>query len=105
LKDAMEGTTAPENEREVPALLRSENFFQKILKVVPLYCGKWMVKSREMPKIRIIREGVVNHEGELIALRLKDDVGEAASRYGLWYAGQIKGIMISKKRDVIESKS
>jgi translation initiation factor IF-2 len=36
-------------------------------------------------KIRIIREGVVVHEGELIALkRFKDDVKEVAKGYD-WY--------------------
>jgi translation initiation factor IF-2 len=53
-------------------------------------------------KIRIIREGVVVHEGELIALkRFKDDVKEVAKGYDCGI--QIKGYNDIEERDVIES--
>ena len=53
-------------------------------------------------KIRIIRDGVVVHDGELLALkRFKDDVKDVAKGYDCGI--QIKGYNDIEERDIIES--
>ena len=102
LKDAMEGMLAPEMKEEVLGTAEIREIF-KISKVGSIAgCMVMDGKIARNAKIRIIREGVVVHEGELIALkRFKDDVKEVAKGYDCGI--QIKGFNDIEERDVIES--
>ena len=101
LKDAMEGMLAPEMKEEVLGTAEIRELF-KISKVGTIAgCMVMDGKILRNAKIRIIREGVVVHEGELVALkRFKDDVREVAKGYDCGI--QIKGFNEIEERDVIE---
>ncbi|MCG9791539.1 translation initiation factor IF-2 [Flavobacterium algicola] len=101
LKDAMEGMLAPEMKEEVLGTAEIRELF-KISKVGTIAgCMVMDGKIQRNAKIRIIREGVVVHEGELIALkRFKDDVKEVAKGYDCGI--QVKGYNDVEERDVIE---
>ncbi|POY40236.1 translation initiation factor IF-2 [Flavobacterium alvei] len=102
LKDAMEGMLAPEMKEEVLGTAEIRELF-KISKVGTI-AGCMVVDGKILrnAKIRIIREGVVVHTGELIALkRFKDDVKEVAKGYDCGI--QIKGYNDIEERDVIEA--
>jgi translation initiation factor IF-2 len=59
-------------------------------------------KIMRASKIRVIRDGVVVHTGELVALkRFKDDVKEVSKGYDCGI--QIKGFNDIEERDVIEA--
>ncbi|WP_281297439.1 translation initiation factor IF-2 [Flavobacterium limnophilum] len=102
LKDAMEGMLAPEMKEEVLGTAEVRELF-KISKVGTIAgCMVMDGKIARNAKIRIIREGVVVHTGELIALkRFKDDVKEVAKGYDCGI--QIKGYNDIEERDVIEA--
>ena len=102
LKDAMEGMLAPEMKEEVLGTAEIREIF-KISKVGSIAgCMVMDGKIARNAKMRIIRDGVVVHEGELIALkRFKDDVKEVAKGYDCGI--QIKGFNDIEERDVIES--
>ncbi|MGA9638213.1 translation initiation factor IF-2 [Flavobacterium sp.] len=102
LKDAMEGMLAPEMKEEVLGTAEIRELF-KISKVGTIAgCMVMDGKIARNAKIRIIREGVVVHEGELIALkRFKDDVKEVAKGYDCGI--QVKGYNDVEERDVIEA--
>jgi len=102
LKDAMEGMLAPEMKEEVLGTAEIREIF-KISKVGSI-AGSMVMdgKITRNGKIRIIRDGVVVHTGELIALkRFKDDVREVLKGYDCGI--QIKGYNDIEERDVIES--
>jgi len=102
LKDAMEGMLAPEMKEEVLGTAEIRELF-KISKVGTIAgCMVTDGKITRNGKIRIIRDGVVVHEGELIALkRFKDDVKEVSKGYDCGI--QIKGYNDIEERDVIEA--
>lgn len=102
LKDAMEGMLAPVMKEEVLGTAEIRELF-KISKVGTIAgCMVMDGKITRNGKIRIIRDGVVVHEGELIALkRFKDDVREVAKGYDCGI--QIKGYNDIEERDVIEA--
>ena len=102
VKDAMEGMLAPEMKEEVLGTAEVRELF-KISKVGTIAgCMVMDGKIARNAKIRIIREGVVVHTGELIALkRFKDDVKEVAKGYDCGI--QIKGYNDIEERDVIEA--
>ncbi|MBK0370526.1 translation initiation factor IF-2 [Flavobacterium agrisoli] len=102
LKDAMEGMLAPEMKEEVLGTAEIRELF-KISKVGTIAgCMVTDGKITRNGKIRIIRDGVVVHEGELVALkRFKDDVKEVSKGYDCGI--QIKGYNDIEERDVIES--
>jgi translation initiation factor IF-2 len=101
LKDAMEGMLAPEMKEEVLGTAEIRELF-KISKVGTIAgCMVMDGKILRNAKIRIVREGVVVHEGELVALkRFKDDVREVAKGYDCGI--QVKGYNDVEERDVIE---
>lgn len=102
LKDAMEGMLAPEMKEEVLGTAEIREIF-KISKVGSI-AGSMVMDGKILKnaKIRIIRDGVVVHTGELIALkRFKDDVKEVAKGYDCGI--QIKGYNDIEERDVIEA--
>jgi translation initiation factor IF-2 len=101
LKDAMEGMLAPEMKEEILGTAEIREIF-KISKVGSI-AGSMVMDGKivRSAKIRIIREGVVVHTGELIALkRFKDDVKDVAKGYDCGI--QIKGYNDIEERDVIE---
>ncbi len=102
LKDAMEGMLAPEMKEEVLGTAEIREIF-KISKVGSIAgCMVMDGKITRNAKIRVIREGVVVFDGELIALkRFKDDVKEVAKGYDCGI--QIKGFNDIEERDVIEA--
>ncbi len=102
LKDAMEGMLAPEMKEEVLGTAEIREIF-KISKVGSIAgCMVTDGKILRSSKIRVIREGVVVHTGELVALkRFKDDVKEVTKGYDCGI--QIKGFNDIEERDVIEA--
>ena len=102
LKDAMEGMLAPEMKEEVLGNASIRELF-KISKVGTIAgCMVTDGKITRQAKIRIIRDGVVVHEGELVALkRFKDDVKEVTKGYDCGI--QIKGFNDIEIDDVIEA--
>ena len=102
LKDAMEGMLAPEMKEEILGTAEIREIF-KISKVGSIAgCMVMDGKITRNAKIRVIRDGVVVHGGELVALkRFKDDVKEVAKGYDCGI--QIKGFNDIEERDVIES--
>ena len=102
LKDAMEGMLAPEMKEEVLGTAEIREIF-KISKVGSI-AGSMVMdgKITKNAKIRIVRDGVVIFEGELLALkRFKDDVKEVAKGYDCGI--QIKGFNDIEERDIIEA--
>lgn len=102
LKDAMEGMLAPEMKEEVLGNAEIREIF-KISKVGSIAgCMVTDGKILRASKIRVIREGVVVHTGELVALkRFKDDVKEVTKGYDCGI--QIKGFNEIEINDVIEA--
>lgn len=102
LKDAMEGMLSPEMKEEISGTAEIREIF-KISKVGSIAgCMVMDGKILRSSRIRLIREGVVIHTGELIALkRFKDDVKEVAKGYDCGM--QIKGYNDIQEYDVIES--
>jgi translation initiation factor IF-2 len=102
LKDAMEGMLAPEMKEEILGTAEIREIF-KISKVGSIAgCMVMDGKIARNAKVRIIRDGVVVHAGELSALkRFKDDVKDVAKGYDCGI--QIKGYNDIEERDVIEA--
>ncbi len=102
LKDAMEGMLAPEMKEEILGTAEIREIF-KISKVGSIAgCMVMDGKIMRTSKIRVIRDGVVVHTGELVALkRFKDDVKEVSKGYDCGI--QIKGYNDIEERDVIEA--
>ncbi len=102
VKEAMEGMLSPELKEEVTGNIEIRETF-KISKVGTIAgCMVLDGKVYRNSRIRIIRDGVVIHEGELASLkRFKDDVKEVAKGYecGL----NIKNFNDIKEGDIIES--
>lgn len=102
LKDAMEGMLSPDMKEEVTGNVEIREVY-KISKVGNI--AGCMVTSGKIFRnslVRIIREGIVIHTGELMSLkRFKDDVKEVAKGYDCGL--QIKGYNDIKVDDVIEA--
>ena len=102
LKDAMEGMLAPEMKEEILGTAEIREIF-KISKVGSI-AGSMVMNGKitRNGKIRIVREGVVVHTGELIALkRFKDDAKEVLKGFDCGI--QIKGFNDIEPYDIIES--
>ncbi|EDP72466.1 translation initiation factor IF-2 [Flavobacteriales bacterium ALC-1] len=102
LKDAMEGMLSPEVKEEVTGTAEIREIF-KVSKIGNI-AGCMVMNGKIFRKsgIRIIRDGVVVHTGELEALkRFKDDVKEVAKGYDCGM--QIKGFNDIIIGDVIEA--
>ena len=102
LKDAMEGMLSPEMKEEITGTAEIREIF-KISKVGSIAgCMITDGKIFRSSRIRLIREGVVIHTGELIALkRFKDDVKEVSKGYDCGM--QIKGYNDIEYNDIIEA--
>lgn len=96
LKDAMEGMLSPEMKEEVTGTVEIREIF-KISKVGNIAgCMVMSGKIFRDSQIRIIRDGIVVHDGTLIALkRFKDDVKEVAKGYDC-------GIQIKNYNDIVQ---
>lgn len=82
IKSAMEGMLSPEIKEEIVATLEVRDVF-KITKVGSV-AGCYVKEGKIMrnTKVRIIRDGIVVHSGDLGSLkRFKDDVKEVTSGY------------------------
>ncbi|WP_299132274.1 translation initiation factor IF-2 [uncultured Tenacibaculum sp.] len=102
LKDAMEGMLSPEMKEEVLGNIEIREVY-KISKVGNIAgCMVMSGKITRDAKIRIIREGIVVHDGLLTSLkRFKDDVKEVKKGYDCGL--QIKGYNDIKEGDTIEA--
>ena len=102
LKDAMEGMLSPEVKEEITGTAEIREIF-KVSKIGNIAgCMVMNGKILRSSGIRIIRDGVVVHTGELEALRrFKDDVKEVSKGYDCGM--QIKGYNDIAIGDVIES--
>lgn len=101
IKDAMEGMLSPEVKEEIVGNIEVREVF-KISKIGTI-AGCYVLDGRvtRNTKIRLIRDGVVKHTGELASLkRYKDDVKEVSKGYecGL----NIKNFNDIKEGDIIE---
>lgn len=96
LKDAMEGMLSPEFKEEITGNAEIRETF-KISKIGTIAgCMVTQGKILRNSSIRLIREGVVVHTGELLSLkRFKDDVKEVAKGYDC-------GIQIKNFNDIVE---
>jgi len=99
LKDAMEGMLSPEMKEEVTGSVEIREVY-KISKVGNIAgCMVMNGKIFRNSKIRIIRDGIVVHDGELTSLkRFKDDVKEVAKGYDC-------GLQIKNYNDIAEGDS
>lgn len=94
IKDAMEGLLAPKEEEVVTGNIEVREIFKisKVGTIAGSYVTDGYVKRNN--KVRIIREGIVLHEGEISQLkRFKDDVAEVKAGYEC-------GISIHKFNDI-----
>ncbi|WP_299106483.1 translation initiation factor IF-2 [uncultured Tenacibaculum sp.] len=102
LKDAMEGMLSPEMKEEVLGNVEIREVY-KISKIGNIAgCMVMSGKITRDAKVRIIREGIVVHDGELTSLkRFKDDVKEVTKGYDCGL--QIKNYNDIKEYDMIEA--
>ncbi|MGK0412449.1 MAG: translation initiation factor IF-2 [Polaribacter sp.] len=102
LKDAMEGMLSPEMKEEVTGNVEIREVY-KISKVGNIAgCMVMSGKIFRDSKIRIIRDGIVVHDGVLTSLkRFKDDVKEVAKGYDCGL--QLKNYNDIEEGDVIEA--
>jgi translation initiation factor IF-2 len=102
LKDAMEGMLSPEMKEEITGTAEIRELF-KISKVGTIAgCMVTDGKIFRNSQIRLIRDGVVVHTGELTALkRFKDDVKDVSKGYDCGI--QIKGYNDIELNDTIEA--
>ncbi len=102
LKDAMEGMLSPDTKEELLGNVEIREVY-KISKVGNIAgCMVVQGKITRNSKIRIIRDGIVVHDGELAALkRFKDDAKEVTKGYDCGV--QIKNYNDIAIGDVIES--
>ena len=94
IKDAMEGLLAPKEEEVVTGNIEVREIFKisKVGTIAGSYVTDGYVKRNN--KVRVIREGIVLHEGEIAQLkRYKDDVSEVKAGYEC-------GISIHKFNDI-----
>ncbi|PQJ77048.1 translation initiation factor IF-2 [Polaribacter glomeratus] len=96
LKDAMEGMLSPEMKEEVSGNVEIREVY-KISKVGNIAgCMVMSGKVYRDSKIRIIRDGIVVHDGVLSSLkRFKDDVKEVAKGYDC-------GLQLKNYNDIVE---
>ncbi len=94
IKDAMEGLLAPKEEEVVTGNIEVREIFKisKVGTIAGSYVTDGYVKRNN--KVRVVREGIVLHEGDISQLkRFKDDVAEVKAGYEC-------GISIHKFNDI-----
>ena len=102
IKDAMEGMLSPELKEEISGTAEIRETF-KISKIGTIAgCMVTSGKVYRKSNVRLIRDGIVIHTGELAALkRFKDDVKEVSKGYDCGI--QIKNYNDIKIGDIIEA--
>ncbi|WP_417800480.1 translation initiation factor IF-2 [Tenacibaculum sp.] len=102
LKDAMEGMLSPEMKEEVLGNVEIREVY-KISKIGNIAgCMVMTGKITRDAKVRVIRDGIVVHDGVLASLkRFKDDVKEVTKGYDCGL--QIKGYNDIKEGDTLEA--
>jgi translation initiation factor IF-2 len=101
IKDAMEGMLAPKEEEVITGNIEIREVFKisKVGTIAGCYVTDGNIKRSN--KIRIVREGIVIHEGEIAQLkRFKDDVQEVKNGYECGLS--IKGFNNLEVGDTIE---
>ncbi len=102
LKSAMEGMLSPEIREQVTGNLEIKETFKisKVGTIAGCFVNEGKVKSKS--KVRIVRDGIVVHSGELESLkRFKDDVKEVVA--GLECGLNVKGYNDIQVGDIIEA--
>ncbi|MBP5260185.1 MAG: translation initiation factor IF-2 [Paludibacteraceae bacterium] len=95
VKDAMEGMLSPEIKEEITASLEVLELFRNSKVGTVAGCIVRDGKIKRSNKVRVIRDGIVRHVGELGSLkRIKDDVKEVVS-------GQDCGLTIENYNDIL----
>jgi translation initiation factor IF-2 len=101
IKDAIEGMLEPEFEEVITGNIEVREVFKisKVGTVAGCYVTDGYINRKN--KIRVIRDGIVIHEGEISALkRFKDDVSEV--KYGYECGVSIKGFNDIQQGDTFE---
>ncbi len=102
IRDAMEGLLAPKVEESVVGTIEVREVFKisKVGTIAGCYVTDGNFKRNN--KVRLIREGIVVHEGEIQQLkRFKDDVNEV--KYGFECGMSLKGFNDIEVGDTLES--
>ncbi len=102
IRDAMEGMLAPKEEEHIIGTIEVREVFKisKIGTIAGCYVLDGSFKRNN--RVRIIREGIVVHEGEIMALkRFKDDVNEV--KFGYECGISIKGFNDIEVGDTLEN--
>ncbi|MBA4849744.1 translation initiation factor IF-2 [Emticicia sp. BO119] len=102
IRDAMEGLLAPKEEETIVGTIEVREVFKisKVGTIAGCYVTDGSFKRNN--KVRVIREGIVVHEGEISALkRFKDDVNEVRTNFECGLS--IKGFNDIEIGDTIES--
>ncbi|SFB82581.1 translation initiation factor IF-2 [Flexibacter flexilis DSM 6793] len=102
VKDAMEGMLAPKVEEVITGVVEIRDVFKisKVGNVAGCYVQEGNIKRNH--KVRLIRDGIVLHTGEIDALkRFKDDVGEV--KFGYECGMSFKNYNDMKPGDTIEA--
>ncbi len=102
IKDAMEGMLAPKEEEVIMGNIEVREVFKisKLGTVAGCYVLDGLIKRNN--KVRVVREGIVVHEGEIAQLkRFKDDVSEVRAGYECGLS--VKNFNDIQISDVIES--
>ncbi|MFN8438897.1 MAG: translation initiation factor IF-2 [Cytophagales bacterium] len=102
VKDAMEGMLAPKVEEVVVGSIEVRDVFKisKVGTIAGCYVLEGNVKRNN--RVRIIRDGIVVHTGEILALkRFKDDVSEV--KFGYECGLSIKNFNDINMGDIIEA--
>ena len=102
IRDAMEGMLAPKEEETIVGTIEVREVFKisKVGTIAGCYVTDGNFKRNN--KVRLIREGIVVHEGEIQQLRrFKDDVNEV--KYGFECGMSLKGFNEIEVGDTLES--
>ncbi|UTA69851.1 translation initiation factor IF-2 [Emticicia sp. 21SJ11W-3] len=102
IKDAMEGLLAPKEEETIVGSVEVREIFKisKVGTIAGCYVTDGSIKRNN--KVRVIREGIVIHEGEISQLkRFKDDVNEVKTNFECGLS--VKGFNDIEVGDTIES--
>ncbi len=102
VKSAMEGMLSPDIKEEVTGSAEVRQVYH--ISKVGTIAGAMVVegKIKRQSKVRVIRDGIVIHTGELASLkRFKDDVKEVSSGYDCGFS--IKSYNDVQENDIIEA--
>lgn len=102
VKKALEGLLEPEKKEEVTAIVEVKEIFKvpKVGNVAGCYVQEGKISRNN--KVRVIRDGLVKYEGNILSLkRLKDDVREVEANYECGLA--IENFNDIKVGDIIET--